>query len=68
MVLNAGLLDLNVGPLDWESCVSTTIPLLHCKAYDVWVKNERKDDFIDVFVEPTNVTSNVTLKSFVLQQ
>ena len=61
MVLNAGLLDLNVVPLDWESRVLTTIPLLHCKAY-VWVKSERKDDFIDVFVEPTNVTSNVTLR------
>ena len=33
-----------------------------CKAYDVWVKGERKDDFTDVFVElgekPTNVTSD----------
>ena len=44
-----------------------------CKAYGVWVKSERKDDFTDVFVElgekPTNVTSDhiELLESFVLQ-
>ena len=44
-----------------------------CKASDVWVKTERKDDFTDVFVvlgeKPSNVTSNHIdmLKSFVLQ-
>ena len=44
-----------------------------CKAYDVWVKSERKDDFPDVFVElggkPTNATSDHIdlLESFVLQ-
>ena len=44
-----------------------------CKAYDVWVKSERKDDFTDVFAEfgekPTNVTSDhiELLESFVLQ-
>ena len=42
-----------------------------CKAYDVWVKSERKDDFTDVFVElgemPTDVTSDHIdiLESFV---
>ena len=43
------------------------------KAYDVWVKSERKDDFFDVFVElgekPTDVISDHIgmLKSFVSQ-
>ena len=43
------------------------------KAYDVWVKSERKDDFTDVFVwlgeKPTDVTSDHIdmLESFVLQ-
>ena len=43
-----------------------------CKAYDVRVKSERRDDFTGVFVElgekPTNVTSNHIdiLESFVL--
>ena len=44
-----------------------------CTAYDVWVKSERKVDFLDVFVElgekPTDVTSDHIdmLGSFVLQ-
>ena len=44
-----------------------------CKAYDVWVKSERKYDFAYVFVElgekPTNVTLDHSdlLESFVLQ-
>ena len=44
-----------------------------CKAYDVWVKNERKDNFTDIFAElggkPTEVTSDHIdmLKSFLLQ-
>ena len=44
-----------------------------CKAYDVWVKSERKYDFAYVFVElgekPTNVTFDHSdlLESFVLQ-
>ena len=44
-----------------------------CKAYDIWVKNERKDDFADVFVElgekPNDGTSDHInmLENFMLQ-
>ena len=40
--------------------VSSFYGKVKCKACDVWVKSEGKDDFIDVFVKPGEKSTDVT--------